>query len=120
MLKWFTSLVLVAALSGSVTAGVQMHGDMNVEMMDCCKAALANSDSPATSEARLCCALNCQEPVPTGSSTIQPLSSFAAVPAAAVPRTVVQDVDPRLRPSPTIQHSRTFQPSYILHLALLI
>ena len=120
MLKWFTSLVLVAALSGSVSAGVPMHSSMNDWMMDCCKAALAHDDSAATSQARLCCALNCQEPVPTGATTLQPLSLFAPVPVAAIPHVLVQDLNQNLRRNQPVAQTGILQPAYLLNLALLI
>lgn len=121
MLKWFTSLVLVAALCGSVSAGVQMHTGMEMNMMDCCKAALAHNDSVATSLARLCCAVNCPEPVPTGSSMVQPLSASAAPQAAAkIPSPFLQDFNSRLTGYRTRRYSTHSPPAYISNLALLI
>ena len=58
-----TSLVLVLMLGGSAFAGVPMQlGEHSCSMdhmmgdMDCCKAALVQSQSPQASAARLCCA----------------------------------------------------------------
>lgn len=121
MLKWFTSLVLVLALSGSVTAGVQMHVGMNMEMMDCCKAALALNNSIATQQARLCCALNCQEPAPTGSNMAQPLSSRVTLRSApSLPLTATQELDPYIRGYQSPPFSAYSPPTYISNLALLI
>lgn len=120
MLKWFTSLVVVIALSGSVTAGVQMHTtDMN--MMDCCKAALAHSDSAATSQARLCCAVSCSEPAPTSSRMAQSFSVVAAQqPAVKLPLPALQELNSRLSTDRTLQYSAYSPPAYISNLALLI
>lgn len=120
MRKWFTSLVLLAALSGGVTAGVPMHSSMNEDMMDCCKAALAHDDSPATSAARLCCALNCQEPGSTTATVAQTASVSPPSTLAVIPPVVAHDFNPSLHAYFVSAHLRTSQPQYILNLALLI
>jgi hypothetical protein len=119
MRKWFISLVLLAALSGSVSAGVPMHSSMNEAMMDCCKAALAHNDSPATYAARLCCALNCQEPGTTSATVAQtvPVSLLAV---ASVPHVGAHDSNPPLHSRSVLPRRAILQPSYILNLALLI
>ena len=43
-------------------------------MMDCCKKALEQNDSPHVAAARLCCAMNCNEP---GSTSSNPSQSFS-------------------------------------------
>ena len=120
MRKWFISLVLLAALSGGVTAGVPMHSSMNEAMMDCSKAALAHNDSPATAAARLCCALNCQEPGPTTATVAQTVSTSLPSTVAAIPRLVTHDLNPSLHLHSVSPNRRTIQPPYILNLALLI
>ena len=120
MRKWFISVVVVAALSGGVTAGVPMHSSMNEAMTDCCKAALAHYDSPATSGARLCCALNCQEPGPTSATVAQTVSVSLPSTVAAIPRVVAHDLNPCLHAHSVSPNRRTLQPPYILNLALLI
>ena len=120
MRKWFTSVVLLAALSGGVTAGVPMHAGMNEDMMDCCKAALAHNDSPATSAARLCCALNCQEPGSTTATVAQTASVSPPSTVAAIPPVVTHDLNPGLHAHSVSPNRRTTQPPYILNLALLI
>lgn len=122
MLKWFTSLILVASLSGSLTAGVQMHAAMDMQMMDCCKAALEHNESPATSGARLCCVVNCQEPAPTSSSTVKSSSSATAMHATAAKglRAFPQELHASLRNYQSLQYSAFSPPPYLSNLALLI
>ena len=120
MRKWFTSLVLLAALTGSVTAGVPMHAGMNEEMMGCCKAALAHDDSPATSAARLCCALNCPEPGTTSATVPQTGSVTTTVMIAALPQVVSHNLNPTFINYSVLPRSTNLQPTYILNLALLI
>ena len=120
MKKWFISLVVLAALSGGVTAGVPMHSSMNEAMMDCCKAALAHDDSPATTEARLCCALNCQEPGSTTATAAQTASVSPPSIVAVTPPLVAHDLNPSLHAHSLSLNRRNFQPQYILNLALLI
>ena len=120
MKKWFISVVLLAALTGGVTAGVPMHSSMNEAMMDCCKAALAHDDSPATSGARLCCALNCEEPVPTTATIAQTASVSPPSTVAVIPPVVAHDLNPSLHAHSVSPNRRNFQPPYILNLALLI
>src|SRR6476660_4130395 len=77
MIKRIASLTLVLMLGGSVLAGVPMHsGSSESGMMDCCKKALEQDASPHVAAARLCCAMNCNEPGSTSSNTSQ--SSFQA------------------------------------------
>jgi len=113
-------VVLLAALSGGVTAGVPLHSGAREAMMDCCQAAVAHDDSPATSAARLCCALNCQEPGSTASTVAQTVSLSLPATAAAVPSVVTHDLNLNLHGHSVSPDRRTFQPSYILNLALLI
>ena len=120
MRKWFISVVVVAALSGGVTAGVPMHSSMNEAMMDCCKAALAHDDSPTTAAAQLCCVLNCEEPVPTTATLAQTASVSLPSTVAAIPRVVAHDLNPSLHLHSVSPNRRTIQPPYILNLALLI
>ena len=53
-------------------AGVPVHsGSSESGMMDCCKKALEQDASPHVAAARLCCAMNCNEPGSTSSNTSQ-------------------------------------------------
>ena len=115
-------MVLLAALTGGVTGGVPLHSSANEAMMDCCKAALAHDDSPTptTIAARLCCALNCQEPGSTTSRVAQTVSLSLPATAAAIPSAVTHDSNVNVYAHSVSPHRRTFQPSYILNLALLI
>ncbi len=119
MRKWFISLVLLTALSGGVPAGVPMHSGLNESMMDCCKAALAHNDSPATTAAGLCCALNCQEPGST-TATVAQTAPVSLPVVGPVPNLVAHDLNPLLHAHSVSPHRTILQPSYILNLALLI
>ena len=65
MKKRLASLFLLLVLFGSAFAGVPLHfGESECGMdgmmdMDCCKAALLQSQTPEVTDAKLCCALNC-------------------------------------------------------------
>ncbi len=82
MKKRCASLVLLLMLGGSAFAGIPLHSgergcNMTMEGMDCCKAALMQSETPEVAAARLCCALNCSQPGATmPSSTARSARSF--------------------------------------------
>lgn len=120
--KKLTNLLLLLAVASSVAAGTPLHSDSGEsDMMDCCKKALEKDVSPHVAAARLCCAMNCNEPGSTNSNTTQ--SSYqtgseptppivAALPAASFARRW----NARYRRlSPTYS-----KPAYIVNLALLI
>lgn len=125
MLKWLTSLILIAALASSVLAGMPLHhekqGCSMSDMMECCQVAHTESDAPEALAAKLCCALNCSQPgatTPTSARRLPPLASISLHPAAmqssmTVPRSA-------LRPSVKIAYTANSPPAYIHHLALLI
>ena len=113
-------MVLLAALCGGVTAGVPLHSSMNEAMMDCCKVALAHDESPTTAAARLCCALNCEEPGPTTATLAQAASVSPPSTVAVIPPVVAHDLNPSLHAHSVSPNRRNFQPQYILNLALLI
>ena len=130
MRKRATSFVLIAAMIGSALAGVhapavEHHCPMaGMDMSDCCDKAHEQSESPAVSAARLCCALNCTEPGttnPTGAFKISP-SGASALYAGATPPIAAATL-----PHPALSHPYTSSgppayssPAYIRHLALLI
>jgi hypothetical protein len=123
MIKRATSLILILMLSGSVMAGMPLHSggsDSPMEMMDCCKAALAHDGSARTAGAKLCCAINCAMPAPTSTVVNQnPLQLVTLTAQATLPL-------PRLALSHNTRliHSSvvptTSKPAYIRNLALLI
>jgi hypothetical protein len=125
MMKRLSALALVLALGVSVLAGVPLHSNDNecsmTGMMDCCKLAQMQMDSPEAAAARLCCAINCSQPAQTESTSAARRSTPAVAPVhpavAALPAT-----SPRFSPfgNSTFPHSANPQPSYILNLALLI
>ncbi len=91
--------------------------------MDCCKkAAQAETLTPETSSARLCCALNCSQSGTTGSNGSQlprPSSQAIAIhPSAAQP--LVVTVHLSVRSSWADSPPPYSNPAYIRHLALLI
>ncbi|MEP6635626.1 MAG: hypothetical protein ABJB97_02795 [Acidobacteriota bacterium] len=120
MNKWVVSLVLVGALSGGLSAGAPMQSRMNLDMMDCCKAALAQNDSRAASAARLCCTLNCQEPGTSGASPIQPGSLFTTIVVAPLAHVVPRNSNSTFQIQSAVPRTVNLQPTYILNLALLI
>ena len=123
MTKRIASLTLVLMLGGSVLAGVPMHsGSSESGMMDCCKKALEQNDSPHVAAARLCCAMNCNEPGSTSNNnTSRNFSQTGSEPtpliALALPPTSIQRA---VRAHYTLRTSALSKPSYILNLALLI
>jgi hypothetical protein len=118
----FINLALILAVAGSVAAGMPMHSDgAESGMMDCCKKALEQNDSPHVTAARLCCTMNCSEPGSTSGNTSlsfsqvgsEPIPSvFVALPSAGIQRQLRAHYAPA---SSTHSH-----PAYILNLALLI
>lgn len=124
-----TSLVLVLMLIGSAFAGVPWQfGEHSCGMdhsmggMDCCKAALMQSQSQEASVARLCCALNCSKdgiPPSNGTKFSQQLQlTIAAYPSIPQALLTTQVLTRRFGPShgpPTDSN-----PAYIRNLALLI
>ena len=124
MMKRLSALALVLALGGSVLAGVPLHsndaGNMG-GMMDCCKLAQMQVDSPAVAAARLCCAINCPQPAQTESATAGSVSPPVVTPVHPAVG-ALSATSPRFSSSLSLAlpHSEHSQPSYILNLALLI
>jgi hypothetical protein len=124
MRKWFTAIVLVAAMVGSVV-GVGAHereGSCPMSNMpDCCKKAQSANSTPEVSMARLCCNLNCSEPGSSGSNTSASFSSQpGSVPVAVLPK-LASFRDVKLLSSVTgSPHAKDSNPKYLQHLALLI
>ena len=129
MLRRLTALVFILVIAGGAAAGTPLHShDQECEMggmavMDCCKKAREQSEAPEVLAARLCCALNCSQPAPTGSTgTVNPQTSQAPanspLHAAATPPANL------LLPSLTRGQAQfpplNFPPGYIRHSALLI
>src|ERR1044071_4247010 len=120
MVSRIASLFLVLAVAGNLMAGTPVHSDgTETGMMECCKKALEHDASPRVSAARLCCALNCNEPGSTSSNTSQSFSQSAPEPTSVIALTL---------PAASIRHLRTpyrqvtlssSSPTYILNLALL-
>jgi hypothetical protein len=122
MLKRLTNLLLILAVGVSVSAGIPLHsGGSGSGMIDCCKKALEQDDSPQVAVARLCCAMNCNEPGATTGNTSQGFSQAGLEPSSSIvlPLPPVSNYKP-LR----AQYGRTScaysEPSYLLNLALLI
>jgi len=126
MMKWFTTLVLVVTLGGSVLAGIPLHSNDNEctmsGVMDCCRAALNRSNTPQVASARLCCSLNCSQngTTPANGLRVQPKMqpSLSAHPSGA--QAILPSM-PVLRLS-SHSHGPTTDsnPAYVRHLALLI
>ncbi len=66
MKRLFSSFLVIFALVGCIAAGMPLHaGMMDSKMAKCCKKAKGHEQSPSADAARLCCALNCNDPAPT-------------------------------------------------------
>ena len=126
MLKWLTAFFLLAVMTGGAAAGMPLHSGEKecpmAGMMDCCAKARMKGDKPEVQAARVCCALNCNEP-----GTTTPTGSFKISPQLVV--VLISLLVPRISPPPDHGAARSFSPpgyrqnlnpAYIRHLALLI
>jgi hypothetical protein len=121
----FTKLInvtLILAVAASVAAGMPLHSSSEESgMMDCCKKALEQNNSPSVTAARLCCAMNCNEPGPTSGNSSQSFSQAGVQPGiwivVALPPVPVHK---SLRPYHASESLARAKPSYLLNLALLI
>jgi len=121
MIKRLASLVLVLLLGGSVLAGVPTHsGGGESGMMDCCKKALEQSGSPHVAAARLCCAMNCNEPGSTSGNASQGFSQTGSEPIPLVFAVPGTSPDSQLRVRYHRLRVSSSKPAYIFNLALLI
>src|SRR6185436_3083769 len=122
MKKRIASLVLALMLGGSVLAGVPTHsGGAESGMMPCCKKALEQNNSPHVSAARLCCAMNCNEPGSTSSNSSQNFSQTGSEPAPLIaPALPPASIQRPARARYLTGTSARSKPTYILNLALLI
>ena len=128
MKQRLASLVLLLVLVGGAFAGVPVQFGGSecgmtemMEGMDCCKAALLQSQSPEVADAKLCCALNCAQ-----SGTTSPPATVRVTPPApariadhlSIPQPIVGAarfgrIDSRHGPPDS-------PPVYLLNLAFLI
>jgi hypothetical protein len=122
MLKRLTNLLLMLAIGSSVVAGMPVHsGGGESGMMDCCKKALEENDSPQVSAARLCCAMNCNEPTSTNGNISQSFSQTISQPSTLIGLALPPAANLKpLRARYTLTRSSGSSPAYILNLALLI
>jgi len=128
MLKVLTSIVLILVLAGSLFAGTPIGaherdcGMSGMDGMDCCDKAGMASDAPDVQAARLCCAINCQQPGPVQNGEVKPQSAPLAVvaehPSAA--QSPFTGLQPQSRPQPARDYLSNSPPTYIRHLSLLI
>jgi len=128
MKKRLASLFLLLVLAGGAFAGVPLHfGESNCSMdgmmdMDCCKAALMQTETPEVADAKLCCALNCAQngtTFPTGSIRVTPPlpTRTASHPAIAQP---LPNSASRFRRSDRLHGPPGAARAYLRNLALLI
>jgi hypothetical protein len=123
MAKRLLSFFLLVLLAGSVWAGIPFHTsqDSGMAAMPCCKAA-KNLKAKKATAARLCCLVNCTDPVPPAPSGGQlNLAAPLVIAVQFIPARVSSSLTvasfwagKRLTPRPA------FQPKYIQNLALLI
>lgn len=128
MAKWLIAFVLLMIVTGNVLAGIPMpsHSDEQecpiTGMMDCCKKAQMNAETPEVRSAQLCCVLNCNEPgptAPTGTYNASPLPAVA-LSGALIPRYSTFSNPGLVRSNSPPGLQRGTHPAYIRHLALLI
>jgi hypothetical protein len=119
-----SALALILVLAGGLLAGSPFHaGERECsmpEMMDCCALAQMQNQTAEVASAKLCCALNCTQPIQTQNTiTIKPAAPLNALIHPAAPRPFAPPVllahsgftGPRAESPP---------PYYLLNLALLI
>src|SRR5258708_11896414 len=124
----FISLVILLVVAGSAVAGALLHSNEQscsmggaMGVMDCCKAALSQNNTPQVASARLCCSLNCSQngTTPNGvrvQPKLQPaLSAHLTSAQALLPPVLLLRHSSHSHGPPTDSH-----PAYIRHLALLI
>lgn len=125
MAKRLTLLFVLFALAGGVLAGTPLH-EPNDGMMECCKRAKSKDHSPMAEAARLCCAVNCSESIPSPSGI-----SFNFSPSyTAISRSIAEQIEalfakakaaPISLPNYSREIlSRTLQPRYIQYNSFLI
>ncbi len=129
MVKWLTSMFMLAVLCGGTVAGTPLHPAEHEcimpgmkDGMDCCAKAHAREDSAGVRAARLCCAVNCQPPgvtIPTA-SLLRVAPPAAAPRHPAAPRTAFVILASNTRFASAREHPQHSPPPYIRHLALLI
>ena len=115
--KKLTFLFLLFALASGVLAGTPLHAT-NGHMMKCCSKAKSKDQSPQARSARLCCAVNCSETVPTSSTSLPNFAASAIVIsdsiAARILAVVSTDRSTVAVEFPT-EIVRFYQPRYIQH-----
>ncbi len=128
MKKRLASLFLLLMLAGSTIASIPLHfGESNCSMdgmmdMDCCKAALMQTETPEVADAKLCCALNCAQ-----NGTTLPMRSIRVTPPSLA-HSASYPANQELLPNPSVRFVRSdcvhgplgAAPAYLRNLALLI
>jgi hypothetical protein len=124
--KWVrvTSLLLSALLACSVVVGTPLHPsdrgcNMPAKTSDCGHQGMTPS-APGLASVPLCCALDCQEPAPTGSGFIvqRPAPSSAFLQQIVLPLPSQFDGSPHRPILQTLSHKPP--DTYLRNLALLI
>jgi hypothetical protein len=127
MKKRLASLFLLLVLAGSASAGIPLRfGESGCNMpemmdMDCCKAALLQSQTSEVANAKLCCALNCAQngttSPPSGVRVTPPatarLLDYPAIPQPKLNAAFFRRIDSSHGPPSS-------SPTYLRNLALLI
>jgi hypothetical protein len=128
MKKRIASLVLLLVLAGGTFAGIPLRfgeGECsmgNMMEMDCCKAALMQSQTAEAAAAKLCCALNCAQNGTTSPPSAVRVASPAPTslsPFPAIPQQVLITAL-RFRYIDGAHGPPGSPPAYLRHLALLI
>jgi hypothetical protein len=125
MARWFTALALLLILTGGVLAGASVFAsDGQMSEMDCCRR--MRMDAQSASAAQLCCAVNCNDPVPTSTGSVFNLSPSAEV----ISDSVLSQIASLLKTERVVFNAKSsfeqktlttnFQPKYIQHHSFLI
>ena len=129
MKKRLVSLILLLLLAASALAGTPLHfGESGCSMsgmmdMDCCKAALLQSETIRVSEAEVYCALNCAQNGTTSPSNVRVTSpSPVRTPShPAITQSLLSFSSLRTRSNYHLHGPPgAAAPTYLRHLALLI
>jgi hypothetical protein len=121
VLKRLINILLILAVGASLAMGLPVHsGGSESSMVDCCKKAREQNDSPSVAAARLCCAINCNDPASTSGNPGQSFSRSSSQPSHLVIAPPPTADYKRLRVRYGQKISTNSNPAYIVNLALLI
>lgn len=129
MKNWLTSLFLLFALASGVLAGTPVFSgsaENGMSAMECCKKKAQDCDAKSVRAAQLCCAVNCNNPMPTSPGASLNFSPSSVI----ISDSILKQIASLLKKEKTIQtisfsfeRKTSFQknqPKYIQHHSFLI